>query len=262
MKKIALLVDFTGVCQLAMEHTALIARESLAQVTLLHIAAKEKESEDKAIKNEIRDFAKILDKEGIPFSVQIDYGNFFEIIGDSIVKLDVDLIIVGTHGIKGVKQDFLGSNVLRLIRLLKIPALIVQGHCQTPQEGYLNILVPLMGNLNNINIIKRAENFASVFHSKIHFLSYYTSDNKTTLINQSQELSNMMQNAGYETHAEEEESSLYASSYSKSIIEYADIEEIQLIVMLVNDSENSGYFNDYDKENILLNRLGKAILCI
>jgi len=262
MKKIALLVDFTGVCQLAMEHTALIARESLCQLTLLHIAVKGRESEEKSIKNEIREFAVSLERDGVPFAIQVDYGDFFEIIGGSIARLNLDLIVVGTHGIKGINQDFVGSNVLRLIRLLNIPALIVQGHCQTPLEGYLNILVPLLGTLHNQNILKRIINFASVFHSKIHFLSYYNSENRTDVNTQSKELAAMMQSDGFDTNTEEEESSLYASSYSKSIIQYADIEEIQLIVMLVNDSEYSGYFNDYDKENILLNRLGKAILCI
>lgn len=262
MKKIALLVDFTGVCQLAMEHTALIARQSLAQVFLLHIASKDKEATDKNIKNEIREFAKILDDEGIPFTVQIDYGDFFERIEESVLSLNVDLLIVGTHGIKGVKQDFLGSNVLRLLRLVKVPALIVQGHCQTPHEGYLNILVPLKGKLKSLSIIERTKNFAEVFHSKYYFLSYYNSDNKAEILNQSKDLAGLMQNAGFETVIEEDETSLYSSSFSKSIIEYADIEEIQLIVMCVDDYENTDYFDEYDKENILLNRLGKAILCI
>ena len=64
MKKIILLVDFTGVCQLAMEHTAILARQSLSQVVLLHIAAVGRENEEKAIKHEIREFAKILERKG------------------------------------------------------------------------------------------------------------------------------------------------------------------------------------------------------
>jgi nucleotide-binding universal stress UspA family protein len=262
MKKIALLVDFTGVCQLAMEHTALIARHSLSQVVLLHIASPDKQPNDKQIKSEIREFANSLEKEGIPFAIQIDYGDFFQIIGQSISNLNVDLIIVGTHGIKGVKQDFLGSNVLKLIRQVNIPALIVQGHCQTPHEGYLKILVPLLGQLHKSDIILRSKDFAEVFNSKYYFLSYYNSENKTEVEKQNLLLSEMMKAEGFETVVEEESSSQYTSSYSKSIIEFADIEEVQLIVMLVNDSEHSGYFNDYDKENMLLNRLGKAILCI
>ena len=262
MKKIALLVDFTGVCQLAMEHTAIIARQSLSQLTLLHIAPHSKQADDKIIKNEIREFARILENEGIPFAIRIDYGDFFSIIGNSITQLNVDLIIVGTHGIKGVKQDFLGSNVLRLIRLLNIPALIVQGHCQPPHEGYLNILIPLLGKLHDNNTIKRAEDFASIFQSKFFLLSFCNSENRVEISNQNQQISGILQQTGFQVNIEEEDSSLYASSYSKSVIEYADIEEIQLIVMLINDSENTGYFNDYDKENMLLNRLGKAILCI
>ena len=261
MKKIALLVDFTGVCQLAMEHAALIARQSLCQLVLLHVAPANKQAEDKEIKNRIRDFAEILDKEGVPFAVQVDYGDFFSIIGESINKLNVDIIVVGTHGIKGINQDFVGSAVLRLIRLLNIPALIVQGHCQTPHEGYLNILIPLLGKLKNPESITKVNNFASVFNSKIHFLGFYNQENKSVVVQQNEEFSKVMKDAGFETGVEVEESSVYTSSYSKSIVQYADIEEIQLIVMMIYDADE-GYFNDYDKENILLNRLGKAILCI
>lgn len=261
MRKIALLVDFTGVCQLAMEHAALISRQSLCQLVLLHVAPLNRQSEDKEIKNEIREFASILDREGVPFAVQVDYGDFFEIIGKSINKLNVDLIVVGTHGIKGINQDFVGSAVLRLIRLLNIPALIVQGHCQPPHEGYLNILVPLLGKLKNPESLNKVKGFASVFHSKIHFLGYYNEENKAVVIQQNDALSKVMRDAGFETGVEIEERSVYASSYSKSIIQYADIEEIQLIVMMIYDTDE-GYFNDFDKENILLNRLGKAILCI
>jgi len=261
MKKIALLVDFTGVCQLAMEHAALIARQSLCQLVLLHVAPHHKQTEDKEIKTKIREFAGILDKEGVPFAVQVDYGDFFGIIGQSINKLNVDLIVVGTHGIKGINQDFVGSAVLRLIRQLNIPSLIVQGHCQTPQEGYLNILIPLLGKLKNPASISKVNPFASVFNSKTHFLGFYNEENKPVVIQQNEEFSKMMKEAGFETGVEVEESSVYTSSFSKSIVQYADIEEIHLIVMMIYDADE-GYFNDYDKENILLNRLGKAILCI
>src|SRR5437868_6395316 len=99
MKKIALLVDFTGVCQLAMEHTCLIARQSLSQVVLLHIAAPEKEVVEKELKNEIREFASRMENEGVNFAVQVDYGDFFEVIGQSVSRLNLDLLIIGTHGI-------------------------------------------------------------------------------------------------------------------------------------------------------------------
>ena len=177
MKKIALLVDFTGVSQLAMEHTALIARQSLSQVVLLHIAAPEKKANEKELKNEIREFAKSIEEEGVPFAIQIDYGDFFEIIGESIARLSLDLLIIGTHGIKGMKQNFVGSNVIRLLRKINVPALVVQGHSQTPMEGYLDLLVPMLGKEDE-SILKPITDFASVFHSRLHFLAYYNTENK------------------------------------------------------------------------------------
>jgi len=261
MKKIALLVDFTGVCQIAMEHTAIIARQSLSQVVLLHIAAPGREAEDKSIKNEIREFSKILENEGIPYAIQIDYGDFFEIIGKSIARLNLDLIIIGTHGIKGVKQNFVGSNVIRLVRYLEIPALVVQGHSQTPQEGYLDILIPMLGKEGD-EIIKPVSDFASVFKSKIHFLGYYNSENKDAVTSHSKAFAGKFSDLGFETISEQDESSVYTSSYSKSIIQYADIEDVQLIVIIIHETGEASYFNDEDLENIMLNRLGKAILCL
>ncbi len=261
MKKIALLVDFTGVCQLAMEHTALIARQSLSQVVLLHIASDSKQADEKSLKNEIREFAKILENEGVPFAIQIDYGDFFGIIGNSISRLNLDLIIIGTHGIKGVKQNFVGSNVLRLLRFVEIPALVVQGHSQTPQEGYLDILVPMLGK-EDTNILKPITDFASVFQSRLHFLGYYNTENKAQVIEHNKMFASIAQGMGFKTVAEADESSVYTSSYSKSIVQYADIEDAQLIVIIIHDSGDASYFNDTDLENIMLNRLGKAILCL
>lgn len=260
MKKLALLVDFTGVCQLAMEHAALITRQSLSQLVLLHVAPLSEQKNDKDLKNKIREFASILEKEGVPFAIQIDYGDFFGIIGNSIRNLDVDLIVVGTHGIKGISQDFEGSAVLRLIRQLNTPALIVQGHCQTPMEGYLNILVPLVGKIKSNTVMNGIVKFAEVFKSKFHFLGYYNIENRDEIAAQNEELTQLV-NDNFESSSELEECSVYTSSFSKSIVQYADIEEIQLIVLLINESEEN-YFNSFDKENILLNRLGKAILCV
>ena len=116
IRKIISLIDFTGVSQLALEHTAIIARQSICLVTLLHIADEGKRKEEKELKNQIREFASHLEKEGISFAIQIDYGNFFEVIAKSIKALHCDLIVIGTHGIKGIKQNFVSSNIVKIGR--------------------------------------------------------------------------------------------------------------------------------------------------
>ena len=261
MKKIILLVDFTGVSQLAMEHAAVIARQSLCQLVLLHIAAAGREHEEKQIKQEIRDFARVLENEGVPYAIQVNYGDFFTVIGDSINTIQADLIIIGTHGIKGIKQNFAGSNIIRLVRRLSIPALVVQGHTQAPQEGYLDILLPMLGKEED-NIVPQIADFASVFHSKIYLLSYYNSENKDQVITHSNRIGGMFKERGFTTTVDADESSVYTSSYARSIIQYADIEDMEMIVIVIHEQGATSYFHDEDLENIMLNRLGKPILCL
>lgn len=261
MKKIVSLIDFTGVCELSLEHTSLLARESLSQVTLLHIVPDGQQANEKEIKENVRQFAQVLEKDGIPFSVQIDYGPFFETIGESIKKLQSDLMVVGTHGIKGIKQNFVGSNILKLIRAIDIPALVIQSNTITPIEGYTRILVPLLSKTENAELIKPVGDFAKTFQSEVIFLTYFAPENESEAQKRTNEVNEKFINLGIATRIDLERVSSYASSYSRSIIEYSDIEEAELITLIINrDFEN--YFSTDDQENLLLNRLGKPVLCI
>jgi nucleotide-binding universal stress UspA family protein len=262
MKKVIALIDFTGVCQLALEHTSIVARQSLSQVTLLHIAPHGQEVRDAEIREEIRTFASQLEEDGIPFSIHIDYGAFFDIVGTSIHNLKADLIIVGTHGIKGIKQNFVGSNILRLIRQIDIPALIIQGHSGTPMEGYLKILVPLLGKTENEQLIEPVAMFASVFNSEIHFLTYFTTENEAEAQRRTAELNKEIADKGLKTAVDLEKTGTYNNNYSRSIVEFADIEDAELIALIISNKGFENYFSEDDQENILLNRLGKPVLCI
>jgi nucleotide-binding universal stress UspA family protein len=262
VKKIVSLIDFTGVSQLALEHTAIIARQSICLVTLLHITDESKRKDEKELKNQIREFAAHLEEEGISFSIQIDYGSFFEVIAGSIDRLDCDLVVIGTHGIKGVKQTFVSSNIVKLMQLITTPALIIQGHSQTPFEGYLNLLIPLL-ELDETHILEKpVELFASLFNSKLHFLSFYVKDKEQSFTTTTNAQAERFRTMGFQTQVQMEETSIYTSSYSRSIIQYADIEEIEVLVLIFHESTGVKNFDDIDMENILLNRLGKPVLCI
>lgn len=262
MKHIVLLVDLTGVAHLALEHTAIIARRSICRVTLLHIASDGMQSKEKEIKNTVREFADSLEKDGVLFAVQINYGDFFEVIAPSINAIQCDLLIVGTHGIKGFKQNFMSSNIIKLMNLVSVPALIVQGHSTTPQEGYNRILVPIIGRIPKEYIEKPLAQFASLFHSTIHFLAEYSSNTADAVHESTQELERVFSLLGFPIVVHTDEIGVYAVNHSRSIAQYSDIEDIDVILLFLHEKENMKIFNDEDKENILLNRFGKAVLCL
>ena len=77
MKKIAVLIDFTSVCETALEHAAVIARKALTPLLLVHIAAESDRDREEEIKQRMKEHTAILDQEGIPFLLKVGFGEFF-----------------------------------------------------------------------------------------------------------------------------------------------------------------------------------------
>ncbi|HRG57865.1 MAG TPA: universal stress protein [Bacteroidia bacterium] len=260
--RIITLVDFTGVSKLAIEHTAIIARSSLCLVTLMHIAPLDKSNDEHLIKTKVRDFANYLEEEGVSFSVQIFFGNFFEIIKSSIERLKSDLIIIGTHGIKGVKQNFVSSNISRLIQMIEIPALIIQGHSMLPQEGYLKLMMPLKG-INKLNhLVSPVLKIVSIFNSELILLSHFNKENETERTEITKLLHQEMLKLGVQTTYQMEESGSFQNNFAKDIVELADIEQIALICLVFHEQKGNKVFGELDLENILLNKFGIPVLCL
>ena len=91
------------------------------------------------LKEEVRIFGEVLDADGIPFRVQVSFGDFFETIPRVLDELKSDLVVVGTHGIRGIQRNLYSENILRLINSMKTLTLVVQGHSDIPPEGYTKI---------------------------------------------------------------------------------------------------------------------------
>ena len=166
------------------------------------------------------------------------------------------------HGIKGMKHNFVSSNIAKLIRLISIPAFIIQGHSQPPQEGYTNILIPTLELKDSTFLEQPLRMFASIFHSKLFFLSFINKEKMAAATKETNDHVKRFTDLGFSSSMEMEETSSYTSSYSKSIVQYADIEDINVLVLVFHESGEMRNFDDEDLENILLNRLGIPVLCV
>jgi len=262
MKRIGVLVDFTGVCELAIAHAGLVARQSLAQVILLHIAPENSKDEEKRLKEEVRLFGEILDQDGIPFRVEVKYGDFFTIIPQVLLDLKVDLVVVGTHGIRGIQRNLYSENILKLINSMQVLTLVVQGHSDTPPEGYTRILIPVMDEVYSINKAEVLASFASLFDSTVNILNFIYEDDEDGLSTGHIEvIKNQFNKLGRPIKYHSETTSIYVNNYSKSIAQFAEIEECQLIVWVVPaEDEEAKHFSDDDKIALILNRYGIPVL--
>lgn len=61
-------------------------------------------------------------------------GRLAELVADAAKQWNADLIVVGTHGRRGVGRVLLGSGAEQIIRLAPVPILVVRSSEDTPEK--------------------------------------------------------------------------------------------------------------------------------
>ncbi|MCI5058119.1 MAG: universal stress protein [Flavobacteriales bacterium] len=91
----------------------------------------------------------------------------WEVVNHDIIK-DQDIIVMGTHGIKGVRDFFIGSNAEKVIRTSPIPVLTVKQN----QEDFDFSDIVFASEFNEKAKLKFPviQKFAEIFESKLHLL--------------------------------------------------------------------------------------------
>jgi nucleotide-binding universal stress UspA family protein len=106
--------------------------------------------------------------------IKIGEGEIYsEIIAFSELE-KIDLIVMGTHGISGYKELFLGSNAQRVVSLSEIPVLTMQKPCK--EIDFKNILIPIDNATHSREKVNITLMIAKLFDAKIHLLGLLDSD--------------------------------------------------------------------------------------
>jgi nucleotide-binding universal stress UspA family protein len=86
-------------------------------------------------------------------------------------EFDVDLIILGTHGRRGLGHLFLGSVAEEVVRLAPCPVLTIRERKEpTPIEELDRILVPIDFSEHSKNALKYAKQMAASYDSRLQLL--------------------------------------------------------------------------------------------
>lgn len=156
--------DFTNVSDYALEYAVLFAKKLAKEITLLHIIKKDANYQEAEKQIESQADA-ILQRHGIKPSTIIREGSIFTAIGEVSNELNTEMVIMGTHGRKGV-QKFTGMWALKVIVKAKAPFLVV--HDFPKKETIDKIVFPVDFKKENIEKIRLASHIAKVFNSKIY----------------------------------------------------------------------------------------------
>ena len=154
INKILLLTDFSELANNATQYTFRIATKTKSEVEILHIINTpidwvklplDKEKLYPEIKSEIGNAkAKLsalqmkFSKEGVKAIESLVFNVGVENIPQYITQDKYDLIIMGSHGSKGIKEFAIGSNAQKVIHTSEVPVLVVKN---PPQNENFNRMV-------------------------------------------------------------------------------------------------------------------------
>lgn len=140
MKKILLPTDFSEVAEYSLKYAANLAKIYDAEIVALYMIDREDafltrmeamqlfENIDyhERINQSFKDFLNKDYLSDIKVQTVIKRHVDFTKISDLLEILEVDLIVMGTHGAHGLGGMFLGSNAEKVVRTSKVPTLIVK----------------------------------------------------------------------------------------------------------------------------------------
>ncbi|WP_430466433.1 universal stress protein [Winogradskyella ouciana] len=140
MKKIIVPIDFSEHSEYALETAASIAKKFNSEVYVLHmlqlsnaiITASANSLNEEAVfylKLAEQKMETFLDRpylKNVNVIPVVKHFMVFKEINELVKAHDADLIIMGSHGVSGAKEVFIGSNAEKVVRHAEIPVLIVK----------------------------------------------------------------------------------------------------------------------------------------
>ena len=250
--------DFTSVAEYALEHSVNIAKIDGNPIYLAHIARKKEEVEK--FKGILEVYAiEAFKKYSIKPRVIVKHGTIFTSIGEIADELDAEMVIMGTHGMKGM-QKLTGSWALKVIVSSKVPFVVVQSPPET--KNFEHIVFPVDFRREDKEKVNALVYLYKHFSSKIHIIRTEKSDKRL--------LKGVNANIAFTRKILEQKNVKYdivsapgKKSFAKETIDYAVSIKAELIVIMT--TKNIGladYVMGADEQYIIANSAKIPVMCI
>jgi len=255
--KILIPIDFTPVTENALSYA--LQLPPAKEVVLFHVVNSESEIESASEKlNEMADQYR-SGFNGSMF-VSVRTGNIFDHIGEEALNQKADIIVMGTHGVKGL-QHVLGSRAMKVITNSKTPYIVVQNK---PFSQIKNILVPVDFTKESKQVLPFLVALANAFNAKLLLLRQKNSKDEF--------IRNKIDNniAYYKSVLEENQCSyeLLNAEFTfekryKSIVAEATSAGADMIVTAIDPKVDvANYIMGVEEQKIVANEIQLPVLCI
>ncbi len=251
--------DFTEKAEDALAHAVRIAKIMDNNIQLLNVVDSPKEVVEAKAKLD-NDADKLLKDTGLEFSTIVLEGSIFSKISEYASINNVNMVIMGTHGIKGM-QRITGSWALKVLAGSKVPFLVVQDKPNN-EERFSDIVFPIDFTSETKEKVKWAIYLGKYFKSRIHVYKQPITDQSLSQkvnVNLNFAIRFLEQNEiDYDLKTAEK-----SSSFAKDTLKYAqDINADLIIIMTKKNLNLSDYILGAQEQYIITNSAKIPVMCI
>jgi nucleotide-binding universal stress UspA family protein len=154
----------------AFRSAVFFAQKYQSQLTAVHI---EERSDEDGLKTKLEPHAK-----GIAYRYMHKNGTVFREILNAANETDASLIIMGTHGVMGFQEFWMGSNAYKVVSSSKCPVLTMREEAEA--NDFKTIVVPIDSSFESRQKLPAAVSLARKFGATIHILGVSVDKDKET----------------------------------------------------------------------------------
>ena len=259
-KRILVPTDFTKVGDTALQHAIVVASAIGAEIHLVHVIESKKQISEARLKLEtLRN--RIAQESGIQIIPIVRIGSIFEDIDKVATEIDASLIIMGTHGLRGM-QFITGSRALKIVTESTVPFIISQEREIRP-AGYQKLVVPLDLHKETKQKLSLVADMARYFKSKAYIVSPGETDEflKNQLNRNINYAKSYFEDRGVPYEVEITESK--SDGFVKALLKYAASVDADLIcIMNFYDNSFMSLFNQSYEQQVITNETQIPVLCL
>lgn len=261
MSNILCPTDLSETSKMGVTYAELLAKRLHGSISLLHVMDNKEQKGDGAAKAKV-------DLEGMrssvsqaPVAVHMREGEFMHEITEESLHGHV-LMACATHGIRGLRQSLFGPDILKLVRKVGIPSLVVQKNSPATND-FRTIVMPVAAHSEIGMLLDAVCLLARSFGSTVHIYQLIRPGEEASeeLERNKVLMKERLAAEGIPFELVQEPSHTFSLGFSQPTIDYAQRVGAGCIAIMSIASEEYRYIADAEKERLLTNEPGIPVLC-
>lgn len=245
MKKVLVPVDFSKDSINAFEKALYLANKSKSDLRIIHVRKSKDYDQPFVLKGTEQNYGKtVIDfcdkiiedykdqyKGGGKFDYVIEHGKIFHAISAQATRDKTDLIVMGTHGVSGFEEFWVGSNSYKVVCKAPCPVLTVRHGFA--RKSIKKVMLPIDAHKETRQKVPFMVDMANFLDAEVHIVDV-RSTNRTDIKSRLTRYADQAEKFFFERGLKTIRSSEHGSSIVDIAIAYAVGNQIDIISIVTN----------------------------